>query len=316
MGTIRVRVATLAALTIVTLLCGACAGGFGVPRDPAASRSLRSHTTWTETFVDPSRPTVPSSGPVSSSRTLVSQIYRPAGRGPFPLIVFAHGLSGHPDKFTKLFAAWADAGYAIAAPAFPLTNNRVPNPPSNLGDVAQQPADLSFVLDQVLALDADRNSRLFGAIDEDTIGAGGLSLGGLTVYNLAYGACCRDERIDSVAVLDGFQPGVAVDGHVPLLIAHSDTDPVIPYANARATYAAAPPPVWLHTLHGASHASQWEDPVTPYDEIAEQVTVDFWDATLEGRRLAYRRLERDATVPGLSAIVAKCASTTGFVCGP
>lgn len=56
------------------------------------------------------------------------------------------------------------------------------------------------------------------------------------------------------------------------------------------------------TLHGASHASQWEDDVTEYDAIAEQITLDFWDATLRGAQKAFKRLERDADVPGLSSI--------------
>ena len=43
----------------------------------------------------------------------------PRGKGPFPLIVFAHGSAGHPEKFTKLFSSWAAAGYIVAAPAFP-----------------------------------------------------------------------------------------------------------------------------------------------------------------------------------------------------
>ena len=60
--------------------------------------------------------------------------------------------------------------------------------------------------------------------------------------------------------------------------------------------------MWLVTLHGASHASQWEDDPTPYDTIDEHLTLDFWDATLRGRRPAFGRLVRDATVAELSSI--------------
>jgi dienelactone hydrolase len=260
------------------------------------------HTTWIETFVDTTRPTVPNAGPVLPSRTLETAIYRPNHRGPAPLIVFAHGLSGHPEKFTELFAAWADAGYVVAAPAFPLTNSHAPNPVANISDFAHQPGDLSFVLDQVLAMDRERGSRLFHAIDERRIGASGLSLGGLTTYLFVYGDCCRDDRIDAVQVLNGIQPGVTIDGHVPFFLGHSDTDPVLPYAGARTTYDRARSPVWFVTLHGASHASQWEDDVTPYDDIAERTTTDFWDGTLRGKNRAFDRLERHATVPGLSSI--------------
>jgi dienelactone hydrolase len=239
----------------------------------------------------------------------VTTIYRPNGAGPFPLILFAHGLSGHPEKFTKLFSVWADAGFAIAAPAFPLTNSHVANTNANVADVGQQPADLSFVLDNVLAQDKQRQSRLFHAIDAHNIGAGGLSLGGLTTYMLVYDKCCRDQRIDAAAVLDGFRTGIPLDGHVPLLIAHSDTDPTLPYTDAKESFAAASAPAWFVTLHGASHATQWENDVTPFDHIAERITTDFWDATLNHNAQAFARLQRDATVPGLSSIVAKGAPT-------
>ena len=96
-----------------------------------------------------------------------------------------------------------------------------------------------------------------------------------------YGDCCRDDRIKAAEILDGAQPSVTVDGHVPLYLGHSDADPTLPYAGTRGAPTTAPqPPVWFVTLHGASHASQWEDTVTPYDQIAERTTTDFWDATL------------------------------------
>ena len=143
--------------------------GAAAVRATVAAQHYRSgHTSWYETFVDTTRPTVPTVGPTLPSRTLATAIYRPNRHGQFPLIVFAHGASGHPDKFTKLFSAWADAGYVVAAPAFPLTNNHAAH--QNIGDVAQQPGDMSFVLDQVLAMDRERGNLLSHSIDEHRIG--------------------------------------------------------------------------------------------------------------------------------------------------
>ena len=122
----------------------------------------------------------------------MTAIYRPNGIGQFPLIVFAHGFAGHPEKFTKLFAAWADAGFVVAAPAFPLTNSHVPE--VKISDVGQQPADMSFVLDNVLALDKQRGSRLFHAIDHHR---GSCQRKVITWWSylrsltLAYGGCRR-----------------------------------------------------------------------------------------------------------------------------
>jgi len=274
----------------------------GPPAARAGDAGTPGHTTWEQTFVDPSRSTSHPSGVVEPRRTLVTALYRPTRKGRFPLIVFAHGLAGHPRKFTKLFAAWAEAGYVIAAPTFPLTNDRAP---MNVADLANQPGDVSFVLGEVLALAAERGSPLFRALKRKRIGAAGLSLGGITTYQVVYGDCCRDARITAAMVLNTVRPGVVIDGHVPLLIAHSDTDPLLPYAPAREAFDQAPPPVWLHTFYGASHATQWEDTVTPYDAVAERVTRDFWDVTLAKRRRARKRLARDATVPELSSVDVK-----------
>jgi dienelactone hydrolase len=266
----------------------------------SAPAQRRGHTFWYQTFVDTSRSTVPSVGPPIPTRTLLTAIYRPNRSDRHPVIVFAHGLLGHPEKFTKLFSVWADAGYVVVAPAFPLTNDHAPS--INVADLAQQPGDMSFVLDQVLALSGQRGSRLYHSIDARRIGAAGLSLGGITTYLFAYGDCCRDNRVDAVEILDGINPGVTVDGHVPFFIAHSDTDPALPYSTARTAYEQAQPPAWFMTLHGAAHATQWEDDVTPYDHIAEQTTTDFWNATLKRHRHAFSDLQRDATVSGLASI--------------
>ncbi len=296
----RIRGAVLLGVTVAATLV------------PAAARAAPkpAFTSWKETLVDSSRPT-PSgaSTPAAPDRTLVTTVYRPSGHGPFPLIVFSHGLGGHPDKFTQLFSAWARAGYIVAAPAFPLTNSSVVGNSRNAGDVTNQPADVRFVLNQVLRQSRRAGTRLSGAVDARHIGAAGLSLGGMTTYGVVFDDCCRERRFQAAMVLDGIAVHLGddteqlrLDGHVPLLIAHSDTDPALPYTSARTTFEEAESPVWLVTLHGASHATQWENDPTPYDAIGERLTIDFWDATLRGRKAAWARLQRDATVAGLSAI--------------
>jgi dienelactone hydrolase len=303
----HVRGARPGALALAVLLLGVAVAPVGATTTAGKQPGF---TSWDETFVDESRPTEPSVGTPSPSRTLVTTIYRPRGRGPFPLIMFSHGLSGHPDKFTELFAAWAEAGFVVAAPAFPLTNDHLDGSSANAADVENQPDDVKFVLDEVLNLGDDRASRLHRAIDPDRIGAGGLSLGGATTYLLAFSECCRDERIQAVQILDGILleaggAAVTLDGHVPVLIAHADTDPAIPYAAARAAFDEAQAPAWFLTFYGASHATQWEDDDTPYDELAETLTTHFWNATLKGKKKAFTRLEADASVPDLSSLEVK-----------
>ena len=128
------------------------------PVEARAASTQPAFTSWEETFVDPSRPTPPGATAAAPDRTLVTAIYRPTGKGPFPLIVFAHGWNGHPDKFSQLLGAWAGAGYVVAAPAFPLTNSNVAE--QNAGDVVNQPGDMSFVLTQMLRESRAPTSRL------------------------------------------------------------------------------------------------------------------------------------------------------------
>lgn len=299
-----IPLATALAAALAMTLATAC-----VPTTSQAAEASR-FTSWKETFVDAGRPTPGgATTPGAPDRTLVTTLYRPAGAGPFPLIVFSHGLDGHPDKFTELLGSWAAAGYVVAAPAFPRTNSSVEHEDQNAGDVTSQPADVRFVLARVLREARTKGNRLYRAVDPRHLGAAGLSLGGLTTYGVTFDDCCREPRFDAALVLDGFAAPLGgagdqlrLDGHIPLLIAHSDSDPAIPYSSARTTYDRADAPVWLVTLHGASHATQWENDPTPYDAIGERLTVDFWDATLRGRKGAWAKLTRDASVADLSSI--------------
>ncbi|HUF83708.1 MAG TPA: hypothetical protein VMQ81_03845, partial [Acidimicrobiia bacterium] len=156
----------------------------------------------TETYVDDSRPTETPDGQGSApSRTLVTTILYPEGEGPFPLIVLAHGLTGNPDKFTELTTAWASAGFVVAAPLFPLTSNQAPA--EVIADYNNQPADLSFVIDEVLARSEGDEGPLAGLVAADRVGAAGLSLGGATVYGIGFNSCCRDDRVGAVVVMAG-----------------------------------------------------------------------------------------------------------------
>lgn len=297
------------------VLAAACAAGgtdgstSGATTTTVITRPF-AFTSWNETFVDTSRPTeAGAQTPGAPQRTLVSTVYVPDEGGPRPLIVFSHGLMGHPDKFTKLLSAWARAGYLVVAPTFPLTNDRVPGAPQNVPVSTSQPADVRFVIDRVLALADDPDSALHGRVDPERIGVGGLSLGGATTYSVAFGECCRDERVKAVEVLAGalipLEGAFVLDGHVPLLIAHGDQDPALRYDLARQAYDQAPGNVWFVTLLGASHAPAFENDVTPHDAMVERFTTDFWDATLGGDGDAWAAFTRDAAIDGLSTLQQK-----------
>lgn len=263
--------------------------------------------TFTTEFVDSSRKTEAGSSTAElPQRTLTTVIRYPDAPGPFPLIVFSHGLNGHPDVFTKLLAKWAAAGYVVAAPAFPLTNSKEPGAAGNWTGLAQQPADVSFVIDQMLALNGDSRSPLGRRIDPNRIGVGGLSLGGATTYGITYNDCCRDKRVDVAEILAGSPLAIGGEYHFetgpPVLVMHGDEDPSLPYRVEADTYTKLAAPKWFVTLKGAGHSAPFEDDVTPYDDLVEKTTTDFWNLYLRGDGSARSTLEHDAVVESLSSL--------------
>lgn len=305
-------------LVVVVALAAACGddGGSGEVAVTETTQAAVSTTAAVPTredvehltleLVDTSRPTEAGAGlPHLDERTLVTEVYLPAGRGPFPFVAFSHGLNGHPRKFTQLLGQWADAGYAVAAPAFPLSNDEVPGE-ATWTDVSNQPGDISFVIDEVLAASEDPASPLFGAIDPDRIGVAGLSLGGATTYGVAFNDCCLDDRPIAAMVLDGARIATRgafhMDSGLPLLIVHADGDYALPYAEATEAYADAVAPKWLVTLHETAHAEPFEDVEDPADDLVTAATIAFWDRYLGGDEAAEQRLVEAITPPELASL--------------
>jgi predicted dienelactone hydrolase len=248
-----------------------------------------------KTFVDRSRPAVATAAtPAADERVLETTIAYPAAAdAPAPLVVLAHGYNANPGKFLELIGAWAEAGYVVAAPQFPLTND-VTNRDGPADDVFNQPADVSYVIDRMLALD-ERRGPLRGRIDAKHIGLAGLSLGGWTTYGVVFDTCCRDERIDAaiaMSALRGEFPGGTYElESVPVMLMHAAADPL--YSTSAATYPLLAAPKWFVTLHGGTvlrHAAPFEDSPDPADDLVRRATTSFWDRYLRGRVRAERTL--------------------------
>src|SRR5262249_49771021 len=93
-------------------------------------------------FTDPSRVTDPNPGQPGNKaqgRTLPTTIWYPAppARGPFPVVLFSHGLLGLPSDYQAIATRWSSAGFLVVAPTYPLTSRasspvqplHVPNQP-------------------------------------------------------------------------------------------------------------------------------------------------------------------------------------------
>jgi predicted dienelactone hydrolase len=255
---------------------------------------------------DPSRvtdPTLDSPGTHAvAGRDLPTTLWYPTtGHGPFPVVVFSHGFGSSPGSYYGLMEAWAASGLVVAAPRFPLTSEG-----SALvdADVANQPEDVSFVLDQVLALDHEAGDDLAGRVDSTRVAVVGHSAGAFTTLGLL-DTCCRDPRATAAVVLSGgldvFGATPATPG-VPTLFLHGTGDQVLPLSGGQAAYAAAPGPKAFVELPGGTHSSPYDDEPDRYGAAVEEVTVDFLRWTLEGDTAALAELRKAANQQGLTEL--------------
>lgn len=220
-------------------------------------------------------------------RPLPTTVWYPAtGDGPFPVIVFSHGLTARPGDYAEFLARWAGAGFVVAAPAYPHTSAGVAE--FDVVDLLNQPADASEVLTRVLALDGKAGDPLAGRLDRDHVAAAGHSGGGITTLGMLSGT--RDDRLSAAVVLAGRQvlPGAFTGSAVPVLFVHGKRDRTVRYDDGLAAFKAVPWPKALLTLPDAGHVvTGGED----FDQVAD-ATTDFWRWSLYGDAGAQRRLER------------------------
>jgi len=282
----------------------------------------------TRTFADNTRPTEG----VAPSRTLPTAIYYPAqGQpadqpvenappdtkdGPYPFILFSHGLGARGVYYQDVIKTWVSAGYIVAAPDYPLSNAAAPGGPQfgrALGDTKNQPADASFVINEVLRL--DKQGKQLGGIDAKRIGASGHSLGGITTYGLAFSDCCRDKRIRAAIPMSGLAGLVDTPDHyfhssTPLLGLHGNADGTVPYQAGRNAYTAAQSPKFLLTFLGAGHISPFAGGNGAQVLALKKSTLDFWNRYLKGDKQALAKLSTDANVPGSSSLEEQIAAAS------
>ena len=272
------------------------------------------------TFVDHSR-TVQFPGEAPAPRTLVTIVLYPAvgppgggeisgarplrAGGPYPLVIFGHGFAVTPTIYAPLLRAWARAGYVVAAPIFPLGSANAPGGP-NESDLINQPADMSFVITQMLDASGAPAGPFSGLIDRRHIAVSGQSDGGDTTLTAAYNARFRDRRISAAVILSGQEmPGVGGYDYPapspPLLATQGLADTINLPSTTYAFFDPAPPPKYLLTMPGAPHLPPYTDE-QPQLSIVERVTVAFLDRYLKGNRAALARMASAADRPGIAAL--------------
>jgi len=264
----------------------------------------RSERVW----VDGSRPTPRTAAYAGApDRALRVLIWQPTLPGVLPLVVMAHGFGGLPEKFDAFARVVAAAGVVVAAPAFPLTNERAPGGhDAGLRDFINQPADVSFVLTQLLQANVTFGDEYYGRIAPTNVAVLGHSLGGVTTLALTRKACCRDGRVRaSVLVapvpllLDAFGADAPDATGLPTLIMHGTADPTVPFASSTMLYDMLAPPRFLLGITGAGHSEALESqstPPIPARSAAQRASVAFLGAVFHGADA-----ELEATFAALAA---------------
>ena len=226
-----------------------------------------------------------------ADRPLPTTVWLPRGDGPFPLILFSHGLGASPADYQQLLQAWAKAGFVVAAPAYPHTSAGVRQ--FSVPDVLNQPADARQVITRVLA-------ELGGRVDAERIAAAGHSAGGVTTLGMFSGD--RDERLDAGVVLAGRQalPAPFTGTPAPMFFVHGRQDATVTFADGRAAYNAVPWPKAFLNLPQGGHVAAGKELT-----VVIATTTDFFQWSLYGDPAAKKRLGTDATRGGLATFVDK-----------
>jgi predicted dienelactone hydrolase len=136
----------------------------------------------------------------SRNRPVPVKIYFPekgAGPfpGPFPVIVFSHGLGGSREGYEYVGRHWASHGYVVALPQHLGSDDAVwrgkehPGPElrraaMNLENAMARPLDVRFVLDRLTAMNKEKGP-FEGRLDLERIGMSGHSFGGWTTLAVA-----------------------------------------------------------------------------------------------------------------------------------
>jgi predicted dienelactone hydrolase len=206
---------------------------------------------------------------------------------PRPLVVFAHGYRVGLAPYRRACLVLARRGFVVAAPTFALSDEAVSGPLVDERDIVNQPADVSFVITQLLGAHTHEAQPLSGRIDPKQIAVVGHSDGATIAAALGYLPDVRDPRI-RVVVADApsaFSLAVGappVRSGVPLLLVHGDRDTVAPISGSRRLMTQLRAPGWFLQLRGAGHLAPIEGP-SQWTDLFDRAIGDFIQGELLAR---------------------------------
>lgn len=239
-------------------------------------------------LVDTSRPTVSHGRLVTPSRTVTTEVWYPEGSaGPHPLVVFAHGYRLGVAPYRRACLALARQGFVVAAPTFTLSDEAAAGPLLDEHDNVNEPADVSFVITQLLGASAAPGEPLGGQIDPSKIAVFGHSDGATVAIELAFLPTARDPRVrlivaDAPSALVESKGTPPLTGNVPLLLIHGDHDTIAPVSGSLQLMTQIRTPGWFLLLRGAGHLPPIEGP-SEWTDVFDRVSSGFIRAGLDGR---------------------------------
>jgi dienelactone hydrolase len=303
-----VRAGVVLALAVTMAACSSSGSGKAgsKPTTTTAAKPPYRIATLQVTFIDPTRPT-PSNGsyPGAKTRTLPTLLSIPVGAPrPLPLVVFSTGIDGTSTNYQGLYRSWVRAGYAVAAPEFPLSKRNAPGG-STIADFASQPGDVRFVLTALLKNSAANSGHLSGMFDPHEIALVGKSLGALTTLRAAYLVADHETRERAVISLTGggdASPQFFTGIKVPLLLEHGDADHTVPYRSSVDAFNTAETPKFLVTLFGQDHGGAFDGENNASARVVENTTLDFLDAYVRDGDTGLAKLTHDGTVAKVASI--------------
>lgn len=249
-------------------------------------------------LVDASRRTVSHGRAVAPVRVLTTDVWYP--EGPVvarPLLVFAHGYRLGVAPYRRFCRALARRGFVVAAPTFTLSDQTVAGPLLDEGDIDNEPADISFVITQLLARNAGKVQPLAGRINPAQIAVIGHSDGASVAVALGYLPAVRDTRIrlivadaPSALLLPAGTPPLV--GRVPLLVIHGNRDTIAPISGSQRLMTQLRTPGWFLQLRGADHLSPIQGP-SPWTDLFDRICGDFVRGTFAAQPNLGQVLKRD-----------------------
>jgi predicted dienelactone hydrolase len=193
--------------------------------------------------------------------------------GPFPVLVFSHGLASSPIQSTFLTAQLASFGFVVAAPSHPGTAYddcfgcySPEQQQALLRDGAiDRPDDASFTLDMLAGMNADPTSILYGAADTNHAGILGHSWGGYTAVMAAAADPRFRAALAMAPVVNATLEATARELRRPVMVMGSRLDDITPYAPQVQLFADLPQgvPHYLLTFPRGGHTAYSE--VCPHD---------------------------------------------------